>query len=506
MDLIQIKVTYNYYSSKRVTPVYMREEELENFSFDQFKMRILKEVPHLTKAVSLRWTVNEDEVQVDLSPLYFNYQVRGLLQKEKNIKINVIEFESPAACTSFSSREEAPIKGKISSTCSSTASTSRNVSIGKAHARRTLILNPVQNQDDLDTDGDTDEEIEAMEQPRIMLPLERYAVKQKETVDNISQELKTGIHELEMFDEKIHRASSQNMGNLSMCGKCHLKLGHTKKSCTFSPCKSAFSCGQLSKHADAKAQRVSIDKDIGRLRVKLTKAQKDVEDAGRAAERLNNSASKRIEDVVITEMPDRYVTNGLRNWSLLNRDVATLQKRLNGKLPSRENVQKLLKDIVDVTASKARRGKVYQRSSCTITNASPSIFPSETDHRMSSQKRLLSDDYAITFPKKRALPAASSIVFDEVCGSSSMSDFKLALKLQQEEMKSPQKNMTVSTTQIQVSTDPNAMDKEIFVSDDSDPLISFTPASERYNEDNIEFEADAAAALLQLKRRREPRS
>jgi predicted transcriptional regulator len=67
---------------------------------------------------------------------------------------------------------------------------------------------------------------------------------------------------------------------------------------------------------------------------------------GRAAERLSNSASKRIEDVVITEMPDRYVTNGLQNWSLINRDVATLQKRLNGKLPSRENVQKLLKDVV----------------------------------------------------------------------------------------------------------------------------------------------------------------
>ena len=126
-----------------------------------------------------------------------------------------------------------------------------------------------------------------------------------------------------MFDEKINRASSQNMGNLPMCGKCHLKLGHTKKSFTFSPCKSAFSCGQLSKHADAKAQRVSIDQDIGHLRIKLTKAQKHVEDAGRAAERLSNSASKRIEYVAITDMPARYVNHGLRNWSLLNKDVAT---------------------------------------------------------------------------------------------------------------------------------------------------------------------------------------
>ena len=48
----------------------------------------------------------------------------------------------------------------------------------------------------------------------------------------------------------------------------------------------------------------------------------------------------------MNEMPNRYLSSGLRNWALLNRDVATLQKHLKGKLPSRENVQKLLNYIV----------------------------------------------------------------------------------------------------------------------------------------------------------------
>lgn len=60
--------------------------------------------------------------------------------------------------------------------------------------------------------------LKEVERPRVKLPLESYAKKQNKTVDNISQELKTGTHELENFDEKMRRASSQNTGNLSICG------------------------------------------------------------------------------------------------------------------------------------------------------------------------------------------------------------------------------------------------------------------------------------------------
>ena len=91
-----------------------------------------------------------------------------------------------------------------------------------------------------------------------MLPLQRYAKKQKEAINEIKNCIETKRQELVRFDDKIKRASEQNRGHLSACGNCHLKLGHTRKICTFSPCKSSFSCGILSKHSSEKLERSNL--------------------------------------------------------------------------------------------------------------------------------------------------------------------------------------------------------------------------------------------------------
>ena len=132
---------------------------------------------------------------------------------------------------------------------------------------------------------------------------------------------------------------------------------------------------------------------------------------------------------------------------LLNRDVATLQKHLKGKLPSRENVQKLLKEVVITNAS---------QNKSSITKAS---ITCESDHRMSSQK--------------------------------------LALKLQHEEMDTmqPQTSKTRSTMHSCIDLTQKEETEEDSIFD----LVSSTVGQ---NEENLEFEADAAAALLQVKCRR----
>lgn len=71
-----------------------------------------------------------------------------------------------------------------------------------------------------------------------------------------------------------------------------------------------------------------------------------MENTALAADKVINSSFRQIEDVIINEMPDRYTSHGLRNWAFLNKDVAILQRNLKGKLPSRENVKKLLGNIV----------------------------------------------------------------------------------------------------------------------------------------------------------------
>ena len=80
---VEIKVEYSYYSTKRITPVYIVEQELMSLEYSKFVERIVNEVPHLRRMNSLRLTVKEDETvdEVDLSRKYFSLQMKGLLDK-----------------------------------------------------------------------------------------------------------------------------------------------------------------------------------------------------------------------------------------------------------------------------------------------------------------------------------------------------------------------------------------------------------------------------------------
>ena len=56
---IEIKIEYSYYSTKRITPVYIVEEELMSLEYSKFVERIVNEVP-LRSMNSLRLTVNSN--------------------------------------------------------------------------------------------------------------------------------------------------------------------------------------------------------------------------------------------------------------------------------------------------------------------------------------------------------------------------------------------------------------------------------------------------------------
>ena len=80
---IEIKIEYSYYSTKRITPVYIAEEQLMSLEYSKFVECIENEVPHLRRMTSLRLTVKGDETvdEVDLSRKYFSLQMKGLLDK-----------------------------------------------------------------------------------------------------------------------------------------------------------------------------------------------------------------------------------------------------------------------------------------------------------------------------------------------------------------------------------------------------------------------------------------
>ncbi len=87
------------------------------------------------------------------------------------------------------------------------------------HARRSLILPGLNISGDKSVENDSP----------VLLPLQRYAKKQTDAVNELRNS---------KIDDKIKWAPEENRGTLNR----HITFGHTRKICTFSLCKSAFSC------------------------------------------------------------------------------------------------------------------------------------------------------------------------------------------------------------------------------------------------------------------------
>ena len=158
----------------------------------------------------------------------------------------------------------------------------------------------------------------------------------------------------------------------------------------------------------------------------------------------------------MNQKPDRYITAcGRKNWLVLNKDVSLLQSKLKGTLPTRTSILNVLSTVVKEEQSK---------ETCTTTTKTLK----GTDHRASSQKTTLEEEYAIRFPVKR--PRNESNIKKVVLARQEKDDFQLALSLQQEEI------------------DDESDAKSLTCTDDA-----------KHDEEELHFEANAAAALLWLK-------
>lgn len=331
-NVTELRIEYKYYNKNRATPIFIANDDLLSLTFEGFYGLVLKEVPHLNKisseSVALRMAiVDEDNSEVDISTKYFSSQMFSFLNKGmKIISVHVAVAESPVAPsnTSVSAGKERKSNEVFQSRRCLHLQNTTNIS---------NIANP---QISIINTTPESSPKNKQESPSIVLPLERYAKKQAKVVQTYSDELASNTKELTDLDFKLQKACDQNRGHLNACGNCHLKLGHTRKACGFSPCRSAFSCGMLSKHNNQKSKRAAIVKNISQLQSKLTAANKDVENARTAVEKVQNSSQKKIEDILLDEQPHRYVINGLRNWLKLNKDVALLQSKLKGTLPTRD--------------------------------------------------------------------------------------------------------------------------------------------------------------------------
>jgi hypothetical protein len=79
MSLVKVKIIYDYYDMKRVYNANFYDRR----KFNEFILRWIQNTSH-NRSSSLG-----EDAEVDLSSSYFNFQIKGLLEKEKNITINM---------------------------------------------------------------------------------------------------------------------------------------------------------------------------------------------------------------------------------------------------------------------------------------------------------------------------------------------------------------------------------------------------------------------------------
>lgn len=78
----------------------------------------------------------------------------------------------------------------------------------------------------------------------------------------------------------------------------------------------------------------------------LANLQSDYSNKLQAYKSVEDSFARKIETEIIASNPAKYISNGVKNWALLNKHVALLQKKCNGKLPPRHNATRLLDEAV----------------------------------------------------------------------------------------------------------------------------------------------------------------
>ena len=122
---------------------------------------------------------------------------------------------------------------------------------------------------------------------------------------------------------------------MSVCGECHLKLGHTRRNCDGEDCTSVMLCGTLDRHPQEKSTRQSLAPNMIKCERQLTNLQSDYKSNLQEYKSVEDSFPRKIETEITASNPSKYISNGVKNWALLqlNKHATLLQKKCNGKLP-----------------------------------------------------------------------------------------------------------------------------------------------------------------------------
>lgn len=245
-------------------------------------------------------------------------------------------------------------------------------------------------------------------------PVDRMLSQKKDKIKKAAKELDGAEIQKQNFERELSKATRVNSGTLSICGKCHMKLGHTRRNCDGEECTSVFLCGILDKHPEEKSMRRNLSQQVTKCQSKLSSLENEYDIKLKSYKSVEDSFAKKIENDIVASDPGKYIVNGVKNWSLLNKHVALLEKKCNGRLPPKSIVTQLLQQAV----------REHERIPTQTQGSRSCVNP---------KKRILENEFSIRFPQRQSNSAptttstsTTSTFYD------AYDDFQMAIRLQDE--------------------------------------------------------------------------
>jgi hypothetical protein len=137
----------------------------------------------------------------------------------------------------------------------------------------------------------------------------------------------------------------------AQCTKCH-NSGHNRTRCTFATCISATICGDIKRHPDENKYLKDKRDELKTSRAKLTKIELDIKCKKEAYKAVQNTFAAQVQTDLINSDPKRYLHctedgRSVPNWLLVNSDIRKLERVCHGKVPSKTEIKRLLKNYDD---------------------------------------------------------------------------------------------------------------------------------------------------------------
>lgn len=179
-------------------------------------------------------------------------------------------------------------------------------------------------------------------------PLEKYLEKAEKNLETQSAKLEMQLIERDEINDKLHAANlAAGDKKNSVCGNCHLRLGHTQKTCTLEPCTDVFFCGQEKRHSGQLNKR-RLDQEIARQKKLVNECTEEVNKRKAAIHTVEKSKTKQIESLLLdSDNKHSYFCNDNNlNWNLVRKHATVIEnyckKYRHGRIPGKHEIPSIL--------------------------------------------------------------------------------------------------------------------------------------------------------------------